>query len=246
MLFNSIFELLARLPRLSLRYLLQPFLTAVFLTCVYGGYHIFHESSFMQGLKVAFYETEVNQITRLRERQDALLQGELHHMATSNLIIDKFLQSIVDRDPTIARARLDVIHNGVMGMTGTGLLRYDVTNSVPSAGHAAGRLAQNQALTEWSDFLPDLLQGNCALFPKDEHRGEAIRSRPDSMNAGTFLVCPVADVQGRLLGAVFVMWDAGTPAAEKDDMYQLIGLSKKVGSQIGAILDLGIPMVNAE
>ncbi len=238
MFFNAVFETFSRLRRPFARSLIQPLLTASMLTALYAGYHVVHESSLTDGLKVAFFESNADRASRLREREDAILQAELHHMAESNQVIDRVLQSLTGREPTIARARLDVIHNGVTGVTGMGLLRYDVTNSVAGMGHAPGSLVQNLPLTEWSEFLPDMLAGTCKVVTVGDLRGAAFRARLEMLNAGTLLVCPVADMQGRLLGAIFISWDAGTRVPDGNDMDQLIGAGKQAGIQIATVLDL--------
>ena len=221
--------------------LTQPALTAVLLTSLYAGYHVIHESSLGEGLWVAFLETNASRATRLREREDATLQAELRHMAESNKVIDQLLTSLLERAPTAARVRLDVIHNGVTGLTGMGLLRYDVTNSVAGAGHVAGTLTQNQPLTEWADFLPDLLAGRCHLYTPDVLGSLAIRARMEALNAGRVLICPVADAQGRLLGAIFLLWDTGTQMPETAGFEKIIEQAQRIGPQIATVLDLRGP-----
>lgn len=232
--FNTITRLVMQLRR----WVGQPALTAALLTSLYAGYHVVHESSLGEGLWVAFLETNASRATRLREREDAILQAELRHMADSNKVIDQLLTSLLDRAMTAARVRLDVIHNGVTGVTGMGLLRYDVTNSVAGAGHAPGALVQNQPLSEWADFLPDLLAGRCHVYTSNALGRTAMRGRMEALNVGTLLVCPVADQQGRLLGAIFLLWDTGTRMPEAGDFERLIQSAQTVGPRIATVLDL--------
>ena len=131
-----------------------------------------------------------------------------------------------------------MIHNGVTGVTGVGLLRYDVTNSVAGPGHAPGPLVQNRPLAEWGDFLPALLEGECQVHDASSLRGLAIRSRMENLNVGTLLVCPVSDLQGRLLGGVFLLWDTGTRVPEAADMETLANFVRQIGRQIATVLDL--------
>jgi hypothetical protein len=238
MFFNAILDTSRVLWRPFTRALTQPLLTAAMLTALYGGYNCIHESSIVQGLWVAFFESNAARASRLREREDAVLQTELRDLAKSNKVIDQLLGSLIDQGPNVARVRLDVIHNGVTGVTGLGLLRYDTTNSVPGAGHDRGPLVQNRPLTEWGDFLPDMLAGRCRVYIADELQSDVIRNRMETLNVGTILGCPVADVQGRLLGAVFMLWDSGMRIPDGVDLTLLKTRGREIGSQIGAVLDL--------
>ncbi len=236
--FNTAMETLSHIHRSLGRLLVQPILTAVLLTGLYAGYHCVHEWSIVEGLWIAFFETNAGRAVRLREREDAILQAELRHLAEANRVIDQLLEQVLDRAPNSARARLDVIHNGVTGLTGVGLLRYDIANSVAGPGHAAGPLVQNRPLAEWGEFLPALLEGACQVADPGRLRAAGIRSRMESLNVGTVLVCPVADLQGRLLGAVFLLWDAGIRVPEGADMEFLSDFVRRIGSQIATVLNL--------
>ena len=236
--FNTISDTLRHIRGPVGRALAQPVLTAALLTGLYAGYHCIHESSVVQGIWVAFFESNAARATRLREREDAVLQTELRDLAKSNRVIDQLLGSLLEQAPNVARVRLDVIHNGVTGVTGLGLLRYDTTNSVAGAGHESGPLVQNRPLTEWSDFLPDMLAGRCRVYLAEQLQSIPVRASLETLNVGTILGCPVADVQGRLLGAVFLLWDAGVRIPDGIDLTQLKTRGREVGSQIGTALDL--------
>ncbi len=213
-------------------------LTAMILIGAYGGYHVVRESSVVGGLTVAFVESNADRIARFRHSEAVAMQMEIQHLAKSNLIIDRLMGQFVAQAPTIARARLGVIHNGAYGVTGLGLLRYDVTNAVAGAGHAAGPLAENRSLAEWSDFLPDLLAGECKKIVIKDMENTAARARLEELKVGAFLSCPVADIGKRLLGSVAVYWDEGTYVPSGAEMDRLINTGKKVGLLIAAMLDL--------
>jgi hypothetical protein len=213
-------------------------LTAALLTILYAGYHVIHESSVARGLWVAFFETNAGRAIRLREREDAILQAEMRQLAEANRVIDRLLESLLDKTRNVARVRLDVVHNGVTGVTGLGLLRYDTTNAIAGAGHAPGPLVQNRPLTEWGGFLRDMLEGHCQLYVPDELRSSALRGRLETLNVGTILVCPVIDVQERLLGGVFMLWDTGTRTPEGPDLEALMTKAQLVGRQVASVLDL--------
>jgi len=76
----------------------------------------------------------------------------LKQASQTDRLIDALLLTLLQKAPTAARVRLDVIHNGVTGVTGTALLRYDMTNSVAARGHSVGDLVTNQPLSDWTNF----------------------------------------------------------------------------------------------
>ena len=242
MLFNAMLDTFSRLRLRRAGFFLQPVMTATLLIGLYGGYHVVHESSLLDGIRVAFLESNAARATRLREREDATVQAELRHLAESNKVIDRLLESLIDQTPTVARARLDIIHNGMTGVTGMGLLRYDVTNSVAGPGHTSGPLVQNRSLSEWADFLPELLAGRCRLYALEELRNLQFRTRLESINVGTFLICPVADQQARLLGAILLFWDGGTRVPDGAELEHLMAVSRQAGLQIATVLDLREPV----
>jgi hypothetical protein len=134
-----------------------------------------------------------------------------------------------------------VIHNGVTGLTGTGLLRYDITNTATAAGRLPGQAAVNQPLSEWSDFLPVLLAGQCSFHRVADLRALALRARFDSYGSTSVLVCPAADVQGKTVGAVFVSWDAADPVPATAELRAAMVTQLHLGAQVAAVLDLQGP-----
>ncbi len=246
MFFNAVMETLSHLRRPVGRLVVQPVMTAALLTALWAGYNCVREWSIADGLWVAFFETNAGRASRLRERDDAILQAELRHLAGANKVIDQLLESVLEHAPNAARVRLDVVHNGVTGLTGIGLLRYDITNSVAGPGHSAGPLVQNRPLSEWSDLLPEMLEGVCQIYVADTLRSPAIRARLETLNVGTILVCPVSDVQGRLLGGVFLLWDTGTRIPEGAELETLTTFVRQVGRQIATVLDLRVPQTWAK
>jgi hypothetical protein len=169
------------------------------------------------------------------------LQEELQQFVAANRLINQLLENIMIHAPGASRASLGVIHNGVTGMTGTGLLRYDDTNSVAAQGRVAGTIVSNQPLSDWSDFLPSLLAGQCGFYRTMDMKGAAIRARLESYGVSNVMVCPAADVQSKVVGAIFVMWDLNDPLPDAAQMKDLVLAGQHSGSQIAAVLDLRGP-----
>ena len=131
-LFRALLEIILDLGRLSGRKLFQPMLTAICLTGAYTAIHVGQEGGFGAGFRSAFLDNDSARLERHRIEEQATLQEELRQFVAANKLINQILESIMLRAPDASRASLSVIHNGVTGMTGVGLLRYDDTNGVAS------------------------------------------------------------------------------------------------------------------
>lgn len=239
--FRLVLELLLDLGRTSSRRLAQPLLTAICLTAVYTAVHVSQERSIAAGLKSAFFDTATDRQHRRRIEDSATLQAELHQFVAANKLINQILENIMLHAPGASRVSLSVIHNGVTGMTGTGLLRYDDTNSVAAQGRLAIPVKANQPLADWSEFLPGLLGGQCVFRHTKELQGASLRARIERYGVASLLVCPAADVQGKVVGAVFVMWDTNDPLPSPAQLQALRQAGQHQGAQIAAVLDLRGP-----
>jgi hypothetical protein len=239
--FQAVFEIVLDIGRVSGRRLVQPLLTAVCLTGAYTVIHIAQERSISAGLRAAFLDNDDSRQERRRIESQATLQEELQQFVSANKLINQVLEAILIHAPGASRASLGVIHNGVTGMTGTGLLRYDDTNSVAAQGRVAGTIVSNQPLSDWSDFLPSLLAGQCGFYRTADLKGAAIRARLESYGVTNVMVCPAADVQGKVVGAIFIMWDANDPPPNDVQVKDLILAGQHSGAQIAALLDLRGP-----
>lgn len=229
---------------LSLRALfVQPLITVAMLLFLYAGWHIRDEGSITAGLRVAFVNTKAYRAKHLRELEVALLQVQLQQTAQTDHLIGQLLESLLNKSNAAARVRLDVIHNGVTGVTGTALLRYDVTNSVAAVGHSAGPLVVNQPLSDWNDILPSLLSDKCTISAVAGASNIALRARLEALGATTVLACPVIDVQGRLLGAAFVQWDMRDAPPTGEELQKLMDYARSVSVQIASALDLRTPLL---
>jgi hypothetical protein len=240
-LFRALLELFAELGRSSGRKLVQPMLTAVCLTGAYTAIHVTKEGSLTAGVRVAFLDSESTKSDRRRSEEQTMLQTELRQFSAANKLIDQLLESMLTVASNASRVRLNVIHNGVTGLTGTGLLRYDITNSVAAAGRLAGNTVTNQPLSDWSDFLPVLLTRQCSFHRISDLHTVSLRARFEGFGATSVLVCPAADVQGKIVGAIFIFWDGNDPVPDGEDMRRLMSAGQHLGAQIAAVLDLQGP-----
>ncbi|HBK06678.1 MAG TPA: hypothetical protein DDZ81_12545 [Acetobacteraceae bacterium] len=240
-LFRVLLELCVDIGRASGRKLIQPVLTAACLTGAYTAVHVTKEGSVTAGIRAAFLDGETAKSEHRRLEEQTTLQTELRQFAAANKLIDQLLEAMLGRATGASRVGLNVIHNGVTGLTGTGLLRYDVTNSVAAAGRLAGTAVTNQPLSDWSDFLPALLAGQCSMHSVMDLHAVSIRARFEALGATSVLACPAADVQGKTVGGIFILWDGTDPVPEGDDLRRLMFAGQHLGAQIAAVLDLQGP-----
>jgi hypothetical protein len=240
-MFQGFLALFVELGQTSARKIIPPLLMAACVTCAYALFQVNQEGSFLGGLKAAFLDNNTDRAERHRIELQALMQAELRQFAAANKLIDQLLETMLERAPGASRVRLAVIHNGVTGLTGTGLLRYDITNTATAAGRLPGQAAVNQPLSEWSDFLPVLLSGQCSFHRVADLRALALRARFESYGSTGVMVCPAADVQGKTVGAVFVSWDSTDPLPAATDLRMAMTSELNLGAQVAAVLDLQGP-----
>ena len=167
-----------------------------------------------------------------------MLQAELRRTAETDKLINQLLAALLARAPTAARVRLGVVHNGVTGVTGMALLRFDITNAVAGPGHSVGTMVINQPLSDWNVFLPALIAGKCQLGATSDELNVALRARLDALGAGAYMACPVIDIQGRMLGAVFMTWDVRDPPPVGEALRSLMDFASTICIQIASALDL--------
>lgn len=237
---KALLDFINGLGRPTRNALLQPLATVLLLLALYAGWHIQDEGSVARGLRVAFLDTRAGRAARDRDLEAAILRAELYQAAESDRLINQLLTALLQHSPHAARVRLGVIHNGVSGITGIGLLRYDMTNAVAAPGHSAGEIMQNQPLSDWSELLPKLLTGHCDMAEVAQMANLISRVRLQGMGATAVLACPVADIHGTLLGSVFVLWDVGDEPPQAEDMAALKEYAQRIGAQIAAALDLRV------
>jgi len=218
--------------------LVQPLITVAMLLFLYAGWHVRDEGGILTGLRVAFVDTRAYRADHVHEQEALMLQAELRNAAETDKRIDQLLTGLLARAPMAARVRLGVVHNGITGVTGVALLRVDVTNAVAAPGQSPGLMSVNLPLSDWNNFLPVMLIGKCCLGLASEQPGAAVRARLDAMGTSAFLGCPVLDRFGRMLGAVFILWNLRDLPPTGEPMQALMRETLAVGAQIAATLDM--------
>jgi hypothetical protein len=218
--------------------LIQPVLTVLIIAVLFVGWHVLREANLRAGLHAALYDTEPGREVPPRTVELAIAQADLRQLARSDRLITQLLESLLRRAPTAARTALGVIHNGVTGLTGIKLMRFDLVHTVVAPGRLSGPKLMNEPLSEWEDRLPFLLQGQCYVAPIGQERNDITRARLEGMGAAFVLACPVTGVRGALLGSVALIWDNSDPPPTGEELRLLTRDAKAIGAQIASVLDL--------
>lgn len=237
-LLRALLELLLSLGPVLTTLLIQPMVTVAMLLFLYAGWHVRDEGDVLAGLRVAFVDTRAFRAEHARELEAAMLQAELRQAAQTDKLIDQLLSALLARAPGAARVRLGVVHNGVTGVTGVALLRYDITNAVAGPGHSVGNMVLNQPLSDWNDFLPALLAGKCQSGLAQTQPSLRLRARLEALGASAFMACPVIDIQLRMLGSLLITWDGNDPPPTGEALHALTDYAMAVGAQVAAALDV--------
>jgi hypothetical protein len=237
-LLNTLLSILGNWRQPLATLVLQPLVTVAMLLCIYAGWHIRDEGSVVRGLRVAFVDTRANREAEEQQIVAALLQAELQQYARGGKLIDQALINLLQHSAGAARIRLGVIHNGVSGLTGVNLLRYDIINAIAPPGRAPGALVINEPLTTWSDFLPSLLAARCQLLALADVRNFALRARLENLGANSLLACPVIDLEGKLLGAILTSWDAADKPPSGAQLEAVIEANRRIAGLIASAITL--------
>jgi hypothetical protein len=161
-----------------------------------------------------------------------MLQTESRQSVAANKLIGRLMRGVLGVSSGAARVRLGLIR------CETERLRYDMTNGVARGSRLIGPVRLDQPLSDWSDFLPALLAGQCMLHLILGVGAAAPAFGFPSSRPSTVLVCPVGGADGHLLGGIFIMWDGDARPPEGAALRGLMAEGERVGMQIGAVLDL--------
>jgi hypothetical protein len=224
------------LGRSTRQQLTQPLVTVAFLIAAYAAIHIGQEGSVSLGLRAAFIDNDASRLERSRLDRQLVLQTELKQFAAANALIGQHLEFLLAHAAGASRVRM-----GVTGLTGTSLLRYDVTNIVAAPGRALGPSVQNAPLSDLGDFLPAMLAGQCALRHVSELRAGPMLVGLLSLGVSAVLACPAADVEGKLVGALLMSWDGSDAPPGGAELLSLMDIGHHIGAQVAAVLDLEGP-----
>lgn len=197
---NGLRFVIVYVPRSFWRALVQPALTVlVFVLFMFGILAVR-----VGGPGQAWSEIFVEKHTA--RQMQAELQRVTHRDAQINGIMDRTLAEARGA----ARARLGIIHNGAYGLTGTSILRYDITHARAREGYTPGPLNVNSPLSNWSAYVDILIDGKCIADGPDKWSAQE-RFVLSDMGADFRIICPVLVTvpERRMLGAFYVTWSGG-------------------------------------
>ena len=210
-------------------------LTCCMVGFMYIGYETIQRGSFWDAMQILVTSKEARDAQEVAQRS-ARLQQELRTVAEADQFIAATLTALLDGESGNAvRARLAIIHNGVNALNQTGMLKYDIVAGVAERGRAVGDLTANLPLSQWADFLPDLLAGRCKMLASSALSEATTRQRLDAMGIVEFLVCPVRDTSGGLLGVVSLSWDVANAADAQVNVAETTRRTQEAADRIGLV-----------
>jgi hypothetical protein len=86
-----------------------------------------------------------------------------------------------------------------------------------------------------------VIVGQCSFHRVADLSAASLRARCEGAGATRLLVCPNADVQSRVVGAVFIFWDGANRTPTDSDLQALMAVEQHLGAQIATVLALQGP-----
>lgn len=207
---NVLRFVLVYVPQSFWRALVQPVLTAVvFATFLFG----------ILTVRLGGVGPAWNEIFFEKHTPDQM-QAELRRITRRDAIINGIMDRTLTEAPTAARVRLGIIHNGAYGLTGTAILRYDITHARAKEGYTPGPLNVNSPLSNWSTYVDALIANECVANGPEKWSAQERVVLAD-MGAEFRIICPVlvpilVPLRKRLLGAFYLTWSGGQrPTAQE-------------------------------
>ncbi len=151
-----------------------------------------------------------------------------------NRLIDRLLETCLDDSDSNCRACYCHIGD-------TEPRRYEVTNSVVATKWQAGPTPAGRPLSDWDALLPALAEGLCSMQRISSRADGALHDCFRVFGATGLLACPAIDDSGRLVGAVFMLWNRQKQPPDADGLRRLMAEGMRVAGQIATVLNLGLP-----
>lgn len=227
-LLNALRFALVYVPRSFWRAIVQPVLTV--LTLLIFGFVIL--SYRMGGPATAW-----NEVFFEKHTPDQM-QAELRRVTRRDALINAIMDRTLSQAPTAARARLGIIHNGAYGLTGTSILRYDITHARAKEGYTPGPLNVNSPLSNWSAYVDDLIADKCISNGPEKWSAQEHAVLAE-LGADFRIICPIlVPPEKRLLGAFYLTWSGGQrPSAQ--EIEALSAVMRENGRQIAIAWEAG-------
>lgn len=223
-------------------------LTTIMLLSCYGFYHIMQTGEIIGGLRIAFFTTESQKASENAIRFNERMQVELAQVEKSNSLIRQQLRHLLAQYPDAARSRTAFIHNGSYSITNVPLLKWDVMHAEANEGYATGEMVVNQPLSQWADYMLDLVQGKCVIVKTSTITNSASRARLEALRIAFFSVCPIFNPNGQMEGALFLSWDdeRKVPDDSPEQTALLYDRMKTATIQIAAAMEIRAQFVPSQ
>lgn len=214
----------------------QAMIFAIVLAVFYTGFMITREGSFVEGIKSAYWDTNIDISRKHRAAEIAVAQAELHYISSSNKTIDQLMTIALEKIPTSSRIRLAEIHNGIAGLTNREMLRADITHAIARPGRATGDLSVGLSLGSLATYDEAMLGGQCWWNRTDNLPHNPGREHLERIGVEIFMSCPVMDPARRFLGALSIHWDRGDTLPANADIANITNVVMNTANSIGSSL----------
>lgn len=198
--------------------LLQAVITIFIFGVFYLGFYVVREEGFIKGFDAAFFQSTAYRdlAHRNSEQTSSIMQMELRVAAATDALIEGLMAEFIRIHTGVARQRLAVFHNGVVGLSGMAIIKADVLNVKAAPGRSVGEFTRNSPISEWSDMMPAILQHSCYFSATKDRPIGPPRSQLEALGVGYMVACPVVDVKNRVLGILFTDYDGQDHPAVPD------------------------------
>jgi hypothetical protein len=155
----------------------------------------------------------------------------------ANKLVRRLLLSLLDQAPWVTLVCLKIIDANAEEWEAD-QPHFRVTSSVRLHRREDAAALRLPPVPNWEALLPALRTGRRPVLRVADLAIGAASNGPPAGTAFSALVCPAANPQGDLLGAVFLVFDL-CDGASRAELKRLAEVGTRVGSQIAAVLDLG-------
>lgn len=212
-----------------------PSQAALLLTLFLGWQVYTHNGEIYPGVHIELVTSADSELLEMKETSALVTKAQLLVVAESDKIINDTISLLLDQTQG-DRVTVEMVHNGTFTMAAQHLMHFSVTHEVNKSNVVPGKPLQNEPLSEWSDFLPDLLNNKCTIKSIKDIKDPVVKLRMQDYNIGSFAACPIFDSRGVFLGGVFVSYNMLSIDSKPTLQYMQLAAAR-----IGAALSLRPP-----
>lgn len=159
----------------------------------------------------------------------------LYSDLTRTKLVNNELTSLLETVPNVTQVRIGLIHQRRDPRDDLPEYLFDVAFVKTKANYTPALTVTNVPLTQWRDYLVDLVDNRCPFVEVQKMQDAGVKERLAKVKANSFLGCPLLDAHGYLIGAVFVLWTENAyPINIEQDKLTLRTVSKRIEKELAA------------